>query len=186
MVKPMDYNSTQVNLPGAFASELRDLESQIPQADIHPTEKNDISHITILYGLHSTDPGPVSELLEGIGLVRASIIGMDVFKPEGKDYEVVVMPVDSPDLCALHEGLAVLPHTNTYPVYRPHCTVAYVLPGTGDKYKTLISGLEGRVLTFDTVVFSAVGGKKTYIPLTKLLDLNHIYKTLEKAVKNKR
>jgi len=176
----MDYSSTQVNLPTNIAAVVRGLESQISPADLHPTEKqSDFPHITVLYGLQTDDPGPVREIMENIGPVKASITGIEVFRPEDKAHDVLVMTVDSPDLCALHEGLCGLPHANTFPVYRPHCTIAYLLPGKGDAYRTMVSGLEGNVITFDTLVFSNQKEQKSFIPLTPLLNMDDVYKTVK-------
>jgi 2'-5' RNA ligase len=162
------FCSTQVNLSPEMSEKVRDLENHISPSHFHPTEKNgDDIHITVLYGLHDNDPKGVRELVEGIGPIDATILGVEVFRPEDKDYDVLVMTVDSPDLCALHRGLATLPHTDTFPDYHPHCTIAYLVRGAGDEYKTLVAGLEGEIMTFPTLMFSDKDHKKTEIPLTR-------------------
>jgi hypothetical protein len=182
MVEDKSYCSTQVNLPSEVAEIVRDLESKILPNHLHPTEKqDDAPHITVLYGLQDDDPSGVRELVEGIGSVQASITGVEVFRPEDKDYDVLIMTVDSPDLCALNQGLARLPHTDTFPVYRPHSTIVYLVRGAGDGYKTMVTGMEGKVMTFNTLLFSDKNEKKTKIPLVRIAEPMLNVRELEKS-----
>jgi hypothetical protein len=75
--------------------------------------------------------------------------------------------VDSPDLNVLNEKLGELPHTDTHPVYQPHITLCYLKRGMGEKYRNLVTGLEGTNLSFTKVVFSPTKGNKVSIDLEK-------------------
>jgi len=167
--KAHDYQSTQVNLPKDLANKVLNLIKLIDPKDLHPTEKQDDDiHITVRYGLlPEVQPTEVKEILNSVRKVKASIVGVDVFRPEEKDYDVLILRADSPDLALLNEELKQLPNESTHPVYQPHITIAYLKRGKGEKYRNLTTGLEGEPLEFDVVKFSNLEGKKTNINLEK-------------------
>ena len=61
-----------------------------------------------------------------------TVNGIDCFF--NKDYDVLKMDVRSNKLNELNELCKTLPHTSTYPDYKPHITIAYLLKGNGSKY----------------------------------------------------
>ena len=99
------------------------------------TEPNkDVPHITVKYGLHTQDPKPVASVLKGSRPVRFKLGRTSLFSPEGKEYDVVKVDVESPDLQRLNAKLrAALKATDTFPTYKPHVTVAYVKRGLGQQ-----------------------------------------------------
>jgi hypothetical protein len=53
-----------------------------------------------------------------------------------------------------------LPHTNDYPDYHPHATIAYVKAGTGEKYTKDLSKEDALVVKPNKVVYSKASGEK--------------------------
>jgi SPP1 gp7 family putative phage head morphogenesis protein len=98
----------------------------------------DDPHITILYGLHSeeiTDEA-VERIFTDYSLIEAKFTKLKVIDNPEKPYEVLVWEVESEELVKLNEQLRALPHTNNFPEYKPHATIAYLKKGAGQKYIT--------------------------------------------------
>lgn len=93
-------------------------------------------HITVLYGLHSSvGDDDVENVVEEIdsNKLDLKINGIGIF--ENKEFDVVKFNIESEYLHKVNSMFKSLPHTSDYPDYRPHVTIAYVKPGTGQKYK---------------------------------------------------
>jgi len=121
-------------------------------------------HITILYGVHSdvTDDQVIDLFKE----VRKSdfditVNGIDCFF--NKDYDVLKMDVKSNKLNELNEICKTLPHTSTYPDYKPHITIAYLLKGNGSKYMN--PTFQMKMNNIDKIVYSKPNGEKIDIPI---------------------
>ncbi|HEX9997005.1 MAG TPA: hypothetical protein VGB45_07680 [Abditibacterium sp.] len=138
-------------------------------------------HITLRYGLHTSDPGEVAEKLSGRGGFRAAVSGVSYFASSetGRPYDVVKLDVlgHDGDLSDIHSKLDELPHTDTFADYKPHITLAYVKAGCGAKYTgefpfwngsdSLDHGLgENSWLRFTDVRFSSQSGDATTIDLS--------------------
>lgn len=173
---PYKYSSTQVNLPSEFHKAFTDAAAGIPDSDLDTAEGSDYGgasastgretdpHITVLYGLHATEPAAVKKLLADQGPITATLGKVSIFK--GKDADVVKIDINSPELHALNAKLRKLEHTNDYPDYTPHLTLAYVKSGEGEKYVGKSSpGLTGKTVTFNRVMFSGKDQSRTDIPL---------------------
>jgi 2'-5' RNA ligase len=162
---PQEFNSTQVALPSGLAKDVKTAaKAMIAPADRHPEKGlEDRPHVTVKYGLHENAPEAVRKLIESEPPITGTIGKLEVFQPEGKDYDVLVARVDSPDLHRLNAKIASLPHTDTFPEYRPHITLGY------GKRGTLTAGgknpLEGREFKISTLEFSDQNEKVTEIPL---------------------
>jgi len=66
-------------------------------------------------------------------------------------------------LHAMNGELKELPHTNEYAEYKPHCTLAYLKPGMGQKYVDLFNGLLYAVKPKE-FVYSDADRNQTKIP----------------------
>lgn len=170
------FASTQVNLTGRLGERVLELAARIPEKDL-VAEANDHGgredepHVTILYGLHDDDPSEAAELLAGVGPVRLRLGRTSVFPANerqtqrgGPQYDVVKLEVESRELRQLNKLLRALPHTNSFPDYKPHVTLAYVQPGTGRFYEGW-DDLEGMEIVLDRVKFSPADGPPTEISL---------------------
>lgn len=102
------------------------------------------------------DQPPIKAVLGNTSVFPAS---------ESGSSDVVKIDVGGPDLHALNKKIAdALPHTSTHPTYQPHITVAYVEPGTGQKYAG-DDRLAGKEIVIDKIVFSGKNGDRVVIPL---------------------
>ncbi len=158
-----DYSSAQVHLPSELASVVRRMARDIDERDL--LHRETVPHITLKYGLHSTDPQPVRSVLTSEPPIKVRFGRTEIFELDDED--VVYVKVFSPDLRRLNEKLKRLsPHTEEHPQYQPHVTVAHVKKGRGKKY-TGRSDLENKTHTFEAVRFSKPSGRKTTIGLSK-------------------
>jgi hypothetical protein len=166
------FSSTQFDLPPGTAAAVRRLGETIPEEDLAGDGREGQPHVTVKYGLHTSDPELVRRVVEGFGPVEVRLGKTSLFPAEeasaqrgGDQFDVVKVDVGGDDLRRLNALISgVLAHSDSHPVYKPHATVAYVKPGLGSKYEGNAS-LEGTTLTLRDLVFSARDGSRTVIPL---------------------
>lgn len=97
------------------------------------------SHITMLYGLLSTEWQPhIRNVLDGWTLPEfVELDGIEVFESPYDDekYSCIVARIRiTPDLQEGHARLELLPHINTFLDWRAHVTLAYVTPESRDAW----------------------------------------------------
>lgn len=119
-------------------------------------------HVTILFGLHTDVPlEDVEEEINKISEPSIKFNGISSFS--NPKFDVLKFDVESDDLHKLNKKFREFPHTNDFPNYHPHCTIAYLKPKMAEKY---IKKLEDKIkmeMTPDHIVYSmADGSKKTY------------------------
>jgi len=141
--------------------QMKIIHDEIEKDDIYDEEGHgleDEPHVTLLYGLHSDEIEDDKVLdisskgIKSIGLGNVSLF-------ENDKYDVLKFDVEAPFLHDINKELSKLPHTTDYPDYHPHCTIAYLKPGTGKKYTKLFKGRIYEV--FPTkVVYSKPDGTK--------------------------
>lgn len=95
--------------------------------------------------------------------LRATVGNFALFHDKQGEYDVLVLEVESEDLHSLNAWLGALEHTDTFPEYKPHITVAYVRPGAADHFEGKPGPLTGATLALDSLVFSAADGRTTRI-----------------------
>lgn len=94
---------------------------------------SDKAHITLLYGLLT----PAYEQKENVDEVLADWDRPEYFAPQrvtffpsptDEKYAAIVVEIDQEDpfLLDAHARLSYLPHVDTYAIYKPHFTLAYV------------------------------------------------------------
>lgn len=137
------YHSHVDNIPL-----LQSIHDTILPEDLHLMEEGRFvgglevePHTTLLSGLHDEVSAEVVEQLLApfmFGTVRLS--NMSLFTPEG--YEVLKLEASEPSLFLANRALKHLPHTEMHPTYKPHLTIAYLKPGTGQKYVDRFKELE--------------------------------------------
>ncbi|HUU53136.1 MAG TPA: 2'-5' RNA ligase family protein, partial [Candidatus Bathyarchaeia archaeon] len=166
-----DYSNTQVNLPEEPATAVKELGRKIPDEELYTEEGDDAygreeePHITVRYGLETSNPKDVEPAFENIGPIKAKIGKVSVF--DGNDnYDVVVADVESDALVEANKkvGETVSVPGETFKEYKPHVTIAYVKKGEGKKYVGDKS-LEGKEITVDSIFLSAKDGKMHEIKL---------------------
>jgi 2'-5' RNA ligase len=140
---------------------------ELDQNDIYNNDENEYGieiepHVTVLYGLHDTEiqTEQVIEFLKVIKPVMTSLYSISIF--ENENYDVLKFSVNSESLHIIHEiTKKMFPYTSSYPDYIPHCTIAYLKPGTGKKYvKDLEQPIE---IAIDKWVYSQSSGEKVSI-----------------------
>lgn len=116
-------------------------------------------HVTLLYGLHcdECDDTDVIGRSKFESTDPLTLQNISVFKNE--KYDVLKFDVFHDDLSKINKSLTELPHTNDYPEYHPHSTIAYLKPGTSEKY---LEAYEGRSFAVHPkhIVYSKPDGSK--------------------------
>jgi 2'-5' RNA ligase len=165
-----DYSSVHVDVPTELAEDIISWGSQkIPDSEIFVSQtepsfgREDEMHVTILYGIHSETSEQVRKLITDKPL-KVKLGKIDVFTNPQK-FDVVVIGIDSPDLCDFNEKMKDdIEYTNKYSEYKPHITIAYVKKGKGWKHKGN-NKWEGKEFSCDKIVFSSKNGTKERIIL---------------------
>lgn len=169
-----DYSSTQFNLPKELSEKIiRWAVENIPEEDIVYDSKDPgtkgiqlESHITLKYGLLTDNFEEVQKALENEKAPHIKFEETSYFEPEGKDYDVVIIKVESEDLHNLNKKLcdAIKHEDTTGSEYHPHTTVAYVKRGEGKKYdgKDVITGEE---VGLNALTFSPKNGEPRILEL---------------------
>lgn len=120
-------------------------------------------HCTLLYGLHEeVTVEQITAIVTKYNYGQIMAHNMSVF--ENDKFDVLKFEVSSSYLKKINADLQSLPHTSTYPDYKPHITVAYLKPGTGAKYVELFK--KGKIWLSPTkVVYSMVDGNSVDIAI---------------------
>lgn len=171
-----EFSSTQFNIrdagyprsQGSPLDALVKLAKSIPTEELHEGERSsrDDMHITVKYGLHTNNADEVAKIVRGFGPVTVKLGKTSIFPAnEKKSYDVVKVAVTGSDIHRLNKLISASTEcTDTWPDFKPHLTIAYVMPGFGRKYSGLDT-FEGMELTFDSLQFSNKDREKTEISL---------------------
>jgi 2'-5' RNA ligase len=148
------------------------LTGEIEEDDVYNPEgerdygiqPHDEAHVTILYGIHSDVPDEdVEALIEKMTAPEVTLGKIGIFKNGDKGFDVVKFDVTGQDLHDMNKMFIELPHTNDYPDYHPHATIAYVKDGTGKKYSRNLPKDDILTVKPNKIVYSkADGTKKEY------------------------
>lgn len=125
-------------------------------------------HVTVLYGFHDeVKSGDIRKLIDDLRHlpIKAKLTSITFF--DCPDYDVVKFDVDCPELHILNAAVRELPHTNSYPDYHPHVTLAYVKKGAGEKYKDIT--MEPVDVIFEKFIYSDKDRNKEYWTLGKII-----------------
>lgn len=126
----------------------------------------DETHVTLLYGIHDGVPvADVKAIIDEFTFSKIKAYNISVFEKE--EYDVLKFDVKSPELNRVNKALTELPHTNDYPDYHPHISIAYLQPGAGKKYIKALKKLEINIKP-TYVEYSDASGRESKIPI-KLL-----------------
>jgi hypothetical protein len=163
--KTRSFSSVQSNLPFPISQDiynwnLKNIPDQILTGD---GRENDV-HVTIKFGLHIVDFTEIRDLFVNEKPVKIKLGKISLFN--SKDYDVIKIDVDSPELHRLNKLISdSVETTDTYPEYHPHITLAYVRKGAGAPYNGLRT-FEGREVVLDSVLFSGKDNRKTIFKLS--------------------
>ena len=159
-----NYSCLMLDL-GFLSTEIKKLQEEICPCEVYDLEPghglDDNPHITILYGLHIQQ----TKLLKNkINLKPVKFKIKDISLFENEKFDVLKFGIESKDLHELNkEVCSNFEYTNSYPDYKPHCTIAYLMPEKGQYYKKLKSELLGKEFTSNRFIFSNKYSDKVYI-----------------------
>jgi len=173
-----DYGCVMAMMPSTVASKLIAFGAGIPEEHIYygDDDKDHFgreveSHITVKFGVHTTDSERVRKVVEKFGPVKAKISGISVF--DNDKYTVLKADIESDDLHKLNKLVSdKLKCTDTYPEYHPHATIAYLKkdPDNPDYYKEYLTDeFNGEEVEFDDVVFSSAKDVKTKLKIARII-----------------
>lgn len=124
----------------------------------------DQPHTTLLYGLHSDIEH--ESLLEYLRMIKPFYIAFtEVSLFENEKFDVLKFDVEAKELNMLNKIISDnFEYTTDFPDYHPHCTIAYLKPGTGKKY---INEFFSYLKTFQAAyfVYSHADGMKNIIDM---------------------
>lgn len=148
-----------------ISNEIKEIQNQICPCEIYDLEPGHgletEPHITVLYGLHVQQAKPITDKID-LRPIKFKIKNLSLF--ENDKFDVLKFGIESKDLHLLNKEVCEnFEHTNNYPDYKPHCTVAYLMPGTGRYYTKLKSELLGEEFTSNRFIFSNKYSDKVYI-----------------------
>jgi len=163
-----NYSSVQVDLPDHLSEMVINYGNKIPDNLIYDKEQQygrekDV-HVTVLYGLLDEKPDGVRELVREYKPFKVKLGKISAFT-NGDDYDVLKVEVKSFVMNNMHYFIEEkLENKNSFPVYKPHVTVAYlkkrnVNSWVGDKH---FAGIEFLV---DELTYSSLNGDKYKIEL---------------------
>lgn len=90
-------------------------------------------HITIKFGLTKNYPKEtIGKVISYIKPFSAWLMKINQFQNE--NFDVVKIDVKSDELMRWNKIFSKLPNEDKHPIYHPHLTLAYVLPGTGKNF----------------------------------------------------
>jgi 2'-5' RNA ligase len=105
----------------------------------------DEPHTTLLFGLHEgVTNEQVQSVLDEINFGECNLYNASKF--ENPKYDVFKFDVVGPGLHTANMGLKKFPHTTGFPKYHPHATIAYLQPGTADKYIQALKDQDFRLI----------------------------------------
>jgi 2'-5' RNA ligase len=161
--KENKFSCVMAYLPSELADKIKAVAATISEEDLHEDGREEEPHVTVKWGIHGDDPSGVRRALEGRKPISIKLGPLSLFESDKQD--VLKADVESPEL---HEWNAAVnreaPHTDTFPDYHPHVTVAYLKPGIGKKYIG-DHGISGTTATISSVVFSDTKNNRTEIPV---------------------
>ena len=135
--------------------------NEIEIGDIYTKDNYGIEtqpHVTLLYGFdENVNPDEVIELVNSYDYSQIKLHNISLF--ENEEFDVLKFDAESEVLQDVNRELRKFPHTDIYPVYHPHMTIAYLKPGTGNKYIDKLKWV--KLLMFPTkIVYSSPNGTK--------------------------
>lgn len=154
-----------VRLPEPLSERILAYGRSLPSDMVMELEKD--PHITIKYGLKTTDPDEVAEVLEDVEPFEVVLGRSGVFYGQG--HVVLKVEVESKGLHSLNRLVCLrLNHEGVVREYRPHATVAYVKMGDKNPYwwrEFYDHSFAGERFGVDQAVMTTPGRNEYVVPL---------------------
>ena len=155
-----EYQSVQLKIPDKIAEEVKMYQVKIPNSALNVLEGGleDRAHVTVLYGLENSSVADIKKIFEDFGPITVWFGKTKAFlaADTGKSGDVLYVEVIGREVDILHLLVsAYLPNVSTNPFFKPHMTLAYLLPGEAIK---LVGDtrFEGMKATVDKIEFADV------------------------------
>ena len=169
------YSCLMANLPKPLANKVREYASSIPDKVIFNSRdgemgREDNPHITVKYGIHTTELKDIVSLLDDQPPIRVGLGKITSFLTD----EAIVLKIGvyGEELMALNEKICKsLDCTDTYPEYRPHITIAYLQKSErSPRYfeRFFSDKFDGIEVVLDSFTFTTPGGGKHSIRLRSM------------------
>lgn len=163
------YNYGAVMLYFNFP-EIKKIHNKIEKNDLYEKEGDssygieDDPHTTLLYGIHSDEvvDQDIVDVVSNIPFGICIINNVSIF--DNPEYDVLKFDVIGKGLKECNTALKKFKHTNDYPDYHPHLTIAYLKKGLGEKYIKLF-GKEDYQMIPSKGVYSKPDGEKKNIEI---------------------
>lgn len=126
------YGWAWIKLPEKVSNKMISFGKEIPKEELHENGRENQPHITLKYGLKTDDYSLIRDCLKNKSGGKAHLGVSSVF--ENHEYDVVKVSCAGSSLHRLHKLLNQLPHDDSFMIYKPHATIAYVKSGFGKKY----------------------------------------------------
>lgn len=161
-----DYGCVMLFLPiekewwTKITEEIKEEDIYNPKGErTYGIQPYDEAHVTILYGIHKDVPDEdVEALIKKMSAPEVTLKKISIFENDDKEFDVVKFDVSGKDLHKMNKMFTELPHTNDFPDYHPHTTIAYVNKGTGKDYTRSLSDKEALTIKPDKIVYSKANG----------------------------
>jgi len=134
---------------------LKEIQDKIDEDDLYTDEKGygfeNEPHLTSLYGLHVDEVtnDQVMDIISKYDIGNLVLFNISSFNNEEFDVLKFEVKQDMNDyskkddiIYKINKDLCKLPYTSDYPKYEPHSTIAYLKPGTSDKYIKMFKDME--------------------------------------------
>jgi 2'-5' RNA ligase len=150
--------------------EMEELHSLIDPSDLQ--EEGSVKslekdpHVTLLYGLHSDEISDDDVMKAVDKSIIKDLVLHKISAFNNEKFDVLKFDVKGEGLAENNENLKKFPYTTDYPDYHPHATVAYLKPGTADKYIKMLKDKEYEV-TPSLLVYSKPGDDESKNKITE-------------------
>lgn len=134
LTEDFEYNSVQINIP-EFEEEqiLRWTQANVPENILAESGYERNIHVTIKYGIVDITIEELKAVVSDFNVVRFSLQEMDVFR--NGTYDVLHIKCKGNDLYELNKIISKnFKCVNIFPIFRPHVTLAYIIPHSCDKF----------------------------------------------------
>jgi len=113
-------------------------KKHIPEEALYINEDEGIEgfettpHVTVKYGLHDTEPHRLIDMLQGIGSIPLQFGNVTKFD-NNPNFDVIKVDIESDKLRMINQIISdYFEHSDKFPEYKPHATIAYVKKGSCD------------------------------------------------------
>lgn len=144
------YSCVMAQISKPLADKIKKfVKDNIPKEDLYTDEADNglpnYIHTTVKYGLTDPSADKPKELLDGMGTFNIELGEISKFDND-PNYDVIKIGVKSKELVRANKKISDnMDHKDTFPVYKPHITLAYVKKGKGDHLlgdKTFINTID--------------------------------------------